>query len=87
MPECVLEDGMEVEVEGIITGKRYDLLIVAFQPWFLHPSLPMTSFMQNEIAETLISGTKILTLIGARNMWLNAQEKIKNILLDWEVTW
>ena len=81
MPECVLEDGMEVEVEGIIKGKRYDLLIVAFQPWFLHPSLPMTSFMQNEIAETLISGTKILTLIGARNMWLNAQEKIKKHII------
>ena len=81
MPECVLEDGMEVEVEGIITGKRYDLLIVAFQPWFLHPSLPMTSFMQNEIAESLISGTKILTLIGARNMWLNAQEKIKKHII------
>ncbi len=81
MPECVLEDGMEVEVDGIIEGKRYDLLILAFQPWFLHPSLPMTSFMQSDMAERLVSGTKILTLIGARNMWLNAQEKIKKHII------
>lgn len=81
MPECVLEEGMEVEVEGIKAEKRYDLLIIAYQPWFLSPSLPMTSFMQSEFASSLINGTRILTVIGARNMWLNAQEKIKKHLL------
>ena len=81
MPECVLEEGMEVDVEGIKTGKRYDLLIIAYQPWFLSPSLPMTSFMQSEFASSLINGTRVLTIIGARNMWLNAQEKIKKHIL------
>ncbi len=81
MPECVLEEAMEIDIEGIRTNKRYDLLIIAYQPWFLSPSLPMTSFMQSEFAEELINGTRILTLIGARNMWLNAQEKIKKHIL------
>jgi len=81
MPECVLEQGEEIELSGYSEEKRYDLLILAYQPWFLSPSLPFTSFMQSDFAEPLVRGTKIVTLIGARNMWLNAQEKIKKHII------
>lgn len=80
MPECVLEEGCEVELAGYTEGKRYDLILLAFQPWFLHPSQPVTGFMQSPYAGSLLAGSKVITLIGARNMWLNALEKIKRHL-------
>lgn len=81
MPECVLEEGGEVTLHGYDGNKKYDLVILAFQPWFLSPSLPVTGFMQSDLAHVLLNGSKVVTLIGARNMWLNAQEKIKKHLI------
>lgn len=56
--------------------KEYDLIILGYQPWFLSPSIPCTSFLKSEYA-SLLKGAKVLTIIGSRNMWLNAQEKVK----------
>lgn len=80
MPECVLEEGTAVRLSGYEEGKKYDLVILAYQPWFLHPSIPITGFLQSEYAKKLLEGTKVITLTGARNMWLNALEKIKRDL-------
>lgn len=59
---------------------RYDLIILAYQVWFLSPSLPMTSFLATPEAARLLKDTPVMTLIGCRNMWLMAQEKMKTRL-------
>lgn len=59
---------------------KYDLIILAYQPWFLSPSIPCTSFLKSEYA-AILSGAYVVTVIGSRNMWLNAQEKVKAELL------
>lgn len=56
---------------------KYDLIVFAYQPWYLSPSIPATSILCNEIFKQLLPNTPVVTLIGARNMWLNAQEKVK----------
>src|SRR5690606_2301793 len=58
-------------------NKRYDLVILAYQVWFLSPSRPITSFLASPEAARLLRGTPVVTLIGCRNMWLMAQEKLK----------
>lgn len=85
MPECVMEEGVEVVIEQYTHIKKYDLIVLAFQPWFLHPSLPISGFMQSKQAPNIFQGSKVLTIIGARNMWLNALEKIKSYLYQWQV--
>lgn len=75
MPECVLE--IPVPLQSFqIPDKAYDLVILGYQPWFLSPSVPTTSFLVSGQAKKL-RGLPVVTVVGSRNMWLNAQEKIK----------
>lgn len=76
MPECVVEEA--VELEPISYGSdKYDLIIIGYQPWFLSPSLPITSLLQDSVFQEKMKGTPVVTIVGGRNMWLNSQESIK----------
>lgn len=79
-PETVLQKPQPLKPFVCDTTKKYDLVILAYQVWFLSPSLPMTSFLATPQAEQLLKGTPVMTLIGCRNMWLMAQEKMKQRL-------
>jgi hypothetical protein len=60
--------------------QNYDLIILAFQSWFLSPSIPMSSFLQSKEASLLLKDKKVITLQGVRNMWAAAQEIVKTRL-------
>lgn len=60
--------------------KEYDLIILGYQPWFLNPSQPITAFLQSDDAR-ILKGKQVITVIGCRNMWLHAQEKVKQYLI------
>lgn len=80
MPETVLQTPAPVKaLPADITGKEYDLVLFGFQPWFLHPSQPITAFLKSEQA-TFLKDKPVITVIGSRNMWLNAEEKVKEDL-------
>lgn len=76
MPASVLEKPTTLKQMNFIHDK-YDLIVIAYQPWFLSPSIPATSIFHHPEIKKLIKDTPIITLIGARNMWISAQEKIK----------
>lgn len=79
MPESVL--GKPCELDEITTRHdQYDLIILGYQVWFLNPSVPFNSFLQSDKARTLLNNTPVVTVAGVRNMWVMAQEKIKNEL-------
>jgi len=80
MPECVLEIPSAIKPMPQILERAYDLVILGYQPWFLSPSNPTTSFLKSEWAKAL-QGKPVITVIGCRNMWLNGQEKVKAALL------
>jgi hypothetical protein len=63
-------------------AQAFDLVILAYQVWFLSPSQPMTAFLQSPDAARLLRGTPVVTLIACRNMWLMAQETVKHKLQD-----
>lgn len=65
-----------------VLAKKYDLVILAYQVWYLSPSIPVNSFLKSEFAKQLLQNTPVITLIGCRNMWAMAQEKMKVILKD-----
>lgn len=54
-----------------------DLVILAYQPWFLTISQPMHSFLQSEMGQHALQSKPVVTLVACRNMWINAQETIK----------
>lgn len=77
MPETVQQIPVEIKpLPADITNKQYDLVLFGYQPWFLHPSIPVSSFLQSQQANFL-KGKNVVTVIGCRNMWLNAQERVK----------
>lgn len=58
----------------------YDLVFIAYQPWFLSICRPIYSFLVSPQAKQLLNNKPVITIINCRNMWLNAQEKMKRQL-------
>ncbi len=77
MPETVNEVPVELKPFNI-PEKKYDLIILGYQPWFLSPSIPTSSIIQHEQFLKSVKGTDVVTVCGARNMWLNAFDSIRN---------
>jgi hypothetical protein len=80
-PESVYCDKIELNEFNIEKGAEFDLIIIAYQVWFLSPSLPISSFMQSSEAKEWLKNKPVITFIACRNMWLFAQEKIKRFIL------
>src|SRR4051812_39641864 len=48
MPETVEQVPVPMKpLPQEITNKHYDLVIFGYQPWFLHPSQPINSFLKS----------------------------------------
>jgi len=81
MPESVLEK--EIELERVsFKSQQYDFIIIGYQPWFLSPSIPVTSLFKNDDFLRLLNNTPVLTIIGSRNMWLKAHEVIREKIFE-----
>ena len=79
MPESVL--GIPAALAPVeLKQDSYDLIIFAYQPWFLAPSIPANSILNHPSFRAVIKNAPVVTIIGARNMWLKAQERVKKIL-------
>lgn len=70
------------DLDNPILKQKYDLVILAYQVWYLSPAIPINSFLKNNVAKELLKDTPTITLIGARNMWIQAQEKVKLLLVE-----
>lgn len=81
-PETVHGVPCELEPLHIDTSVNYDLVVIAYQPWFLSICVPINSFLQSPEAKHLLANKPVVTIINCRNMWLGAQEKMKKRLLD-----
>lgn len=76
-PESAHEVPCELELDTESLAEHYDLIILAYQVWFLAPSIPISSLLQSKLATQLFKETPVVTVIACRNMWLQAQEKVK----------
>ncbi|MBL8558078.1 MAG: dialkylresorcinol condensing enzyme [Hyphomonadaceae bacterium] len=79
-PETVYEQADPIEPPAIDPDADYDLVILAYQVWFLSPSLPTIAFLESDAAKRVLKDKPVITVIGCRNMWLMAQEVMKEKL-------
>jgi len=79
-PEAVYLDGCPVK--QLKLKKDYDLIILGYTSWFLSPSIPVTGFLKSDQAKKLFKNKPVVTVIACRDMWLIAQEKMKDLLKD-----
>lgn len=82
-PESFLQIPAAIKApSNTILEKQYDLIILGYQVWYLSPSIPVNSFLKSTFAKQIFKNTPVITVIGARNMWVKAQEKMKVLLTD-----
>jgi len=78
-PESVFLDGCEIEeIENL--DEQYDLIILGYTVWYMAPSIPVTAFMHSAQAKKLFKNKPVVTVIACRDMWVLAQEKMKDML-------
>ncbi len=78
-PECVHLDPPPIRPVSFDKNAHFDLVVLAYQVWFVAPSLPVTAFLKSEAAQAL-RDTPVITFIACRNLWLPAQEKVKAMI-------
>ena len=76
-PESVAQVSCDLQPLSRNTDDDFDLIVLAYTVWYLSPSIPVATFLQSLQAEKIMRGRPVLTIIGCRNMWLLAQEKVK----------
>ena len=81
-PENVHGIPFELEPLTVDSDTNFDLVIIGYQPWFLSICRPINSFLLSTAAAKLLNGKPVITIINCRNMWLGAQEKMKERLMD-----
>jgi hypothetical protein len=60
--------------------ENYDLIVLGYQPWFLSPSMPMSAFLLSDEAKKLLKDKPVITVIGCRNMWIEAQKTMMQLI-------
>ncbi len=83
-PETFQQKPLELRPLSEKAFDSYDLIILGYQPWFLTPSRPVSSLLQSQDGKRILKGMPVITILGCRNMWLGAQEKVKRRLLEAE---
>jgi hypothetical protein len=82
MPETVLLEPPVLEALAVGADEHFDLVVLAYQAWYLAPSGPMTAFLKSESGRRLLRGRPVVTVIACRNMWLLAQETVKRLIQE-----
>lgn len=81
MPDCV--KGVPTELESFqLKENAYDLIILGYQAWFLSPSIPSNSILNHPSFRAVAKNTPVVTITGARNMWISAMERVKKSLRE-----
>lgn len=70
-PESVYLDPPALATGNFDPDADYHLIVLAYQVWFLAPSLPMTGFLKSPAARVL-RDKRVISVIACRNMWITA---------------
>ena len=81
-PEAFAGIPSELEPLDCNPDADYDLVVLAYTVWYLAPSVPVNSLMLSPEAKRIMKNRPVMTIIGCRNMWLLAQETIKQRIKD-----
>ncbi len=80
VPECAHLNPPPMEPFTFDPEAPWDLVIVAYQVWFLAPSLPAVGFLKSREGARVLRNRPVITVIGCREMWTMAHQKVKKLL-------
>jgi hypothetical protein len=79
-PESVQEIPCDIHPLVCNPDDHYDIVFLAYQIWFLSPSIPVNSFLNSHEAKHILKGKPVITVIGSRNMWVMAHERVRKMV-------
>ncbi len=80
-PESV--NRIPCEIKPLDLGDEdFDLIVFAYTVWYMSPSIPSNSFLLSDQAKRIFKDKPVITLLGVRNMWILAQEYVKNKIAE-----
>ena len=80
-PEAVGGPAPRLAPLGVDPSERFDLVIVAYQVWFLSPAPPVRALVTGP-GRPLLDDARVVTLVGCRNMWYSAAREMRTLLRD-----
>jgi hypothetical protein len=81
-PETVHLDPPPLASMPLRGDESFDLVILAYPVWVLSPPPPLTAFLQHPVVRSVLRGRAVITATACRNMWVMAQETVKQLLRD-----
>jgi hypothetical protein len=82
MPESIYQDPPDTTIPADLINEQFDLVLIGYSVWFLSPCLPVMGILKAARNTQLLNNTPVVTIIGCRDMWIMAQEKMKRLLED-----
>ncbi|MDR3262046.1 MAG: hypothetical protein LBT78_09465 [Tannerella sp.] len=71
-----------VQIPDLSDATDADLALVAYQSWFLSPSIPIHGFFRDARIRQFLKGKPVVTINGCRNMWIMAHNRVKSYIAD-----
>ncbi len=81
-PETVVGEPVPLAPLTVDADGDFDLIILGYPVWFLSPPPALTSFLGSDAGRKLVRGKPVITVTACRNMWLMAQEVVKQQLAE-----
>ncbi|UGT41920.1 hypothetical protein LTV02_00365 [Nocardia yamanashiensis] len=79
-PACVDQDAIIELADDEFHSAPDELVIFAYQVWYLAPSLPARSLLAKH--SELFTGREVLSVVACRNMWYSAAAEVQGRLAD-----
>lgn len=79
-PECAHLAPGPLAALALRGDEAFDLVLLPWQVWFLAPSQPVTAFLQHPVAQQVLRGRPVVSVIACRNMWMAAYDKLRTLL-------
>lgn len=81
-PETVYLDPPPLAALPLTGDEAFDLVILVYPVWFLSPPPALTAFLQHPVGRAVLRGRAVITATACRNMWVMAQQAVKQLLRD-----
>jgi hypothetical protein len=69
-----------IQTPDLTDAEDAGLVILAYQPWFLSPSIPVHGFFHDDEVRRFLNGKPVITVSGCRNMWIMAHRQVKSYI-------
>ncbi|MDR2914776.1 MAG: hypothetical protein LBV74_08095 [Tannerella sp.] len=76
-PESVLGKTCQISYNSC-DFNEYEIVVLGFQPWFVHLSVPFNSYVQTEDFRNTIKGKTVFLVTDCRSTWRNTLEFVSD---------